>query len=635
MCGINSYLSFSNQSINPTILQQMSDNMIHRGPDDEGFWIEKTIGMSFRRLSIIDTEGAQQPILNENETIVMICNGEIYNYRVLRNELEAKGHHFKTDGDTETIIHLYEEYGIDCVHHLRGMFSFILWDKKTNTLFGARDHFGIKPFYYLFDEQKLICSSELKSILKVSNQSHSLDPQSLVHYLTYQYVPEPRTMVNGINKLLPGHRLICRNQSLKIERYWEPTFQPKEQDVEVVKEKILTTLQESVKLHMQSDVTLGSFLSSGIDSTAIAAIMRKETKFHTFSVGFEGEQNECTVSRKTAEILDTYHHEWIIKEDEYFEAVNSSVWAQDDPVADPSAVALNLLSQLASEHVKVVLSGEGADELFGGYRIYQEPFAIRHIQLMPEIVKNILHQTIKHFPKFYGKNYIIRATTPIEKRFIGNAKIFTDDMVEILNDNKMQYQYVDAFEWAEQYYNRVKEHDDITKMQFIDLSLWLPGNILAKGDKMSMAHSLELRVPFLDKKVFEVASQIPTEYRVNRNRTKKIMRDALQGIVPEHVLNRPKLGFPVPLRQWLRGLRGEECLDVIKSSGLDQYINIDYVDALFRQHQTGKIDHSRKIWSLYTLSQWKVMFLDRYQSSIFEQEIQKNVVYDGHAELYA
>lgn len=611
MCGINGVYYFNQRAFDPASLREMCKQMIHRGPDDDGFFMGRGVGLSFRRLAIIDLEGAHQPIANEDGSIQMICNGEIYNYRSLRKELLQKGHRFRTAGDTETIIHLYEEYGKDCVHHLRGMFAFILWDSRTETFFAARDHFGIKPFYYTFDKEKLICSSELKSLLVTGHIAPRLDLQSLVYYLTFQYVPDPRTMLEGVCKLPPAHRLTAQNGSVQVERYWLPEFKPLEQPIDKIRREIREVLRDSVRLHMQSDVPVGCFLSSGIDSTAIAALMRELQPIKTFSVGFEG-NNECEISRLTAAELQTEHYEQLISEEEYFNVLDDCIWFQDDPVADPSAIALYLVAKMAAEHVKVVLSGEGADELFGGYRIYQEPLALSPLKWMPKPFKESLHKIVSKMPGFQGKNYLLRATTPLEDRFVGNAKLFTDDLYEVLNEKNLlnRSELSSAFKWARKYYDQVQHLNDISKMQFIDINLWMPGNILAKADKMTMAHSLELRVPFLDKEVFAIAASIPVRYLVDRTTTKRALREAMQDLVPSHVINRPKLGFPVPLRDWLRGKRGDTCLALILSSGICQFINREYITWLVKQHQSGTADYARKIWNIFVLAQWYNFFIE-------------------------
>lgn len=610
MCGISGILYFDRSSPDLATLQSMCRQMIHRGPDDDGFFTEPGVGLGFRRLAIIDPEGGQQPVANEDGSIQMVCNGEIYNYRSLREDLLKRGHLFRTAGDTETIIHLYEEYGRECVHYLRGMFAFILWDKRTETFFAARDHFGIKPFYYTYDKEKLICSSTLKSLLKAAGTQPRLDLQSLVYYLTLQYVPEPWTMLERIWKLPPAHRLTVQKGSIQVERYWLPEFKPVEQPVEKIRQKIREVLQESVRLHIQSDVPVGCFLSSGIDSTAIAALMRKLQPVKTFSVGFEG-NNECTISRITAAELQTEHDEQLITEDDYFNVVNDCIQFQEDPVADPSAIALYIVAKMAARHVRVVLSGEGADELFGGYRIYKEPLALAPLRWMPPPLKKTLHTLVRKMPGFHGKNYLLRATMPLEDRFVGNAKLFTDEVYDVINEKALlnRTDLRSAFHLARQYYEHVPNLNEITRMQYIDINMWMPGNILAKADKMTMAHSLELRTPFLDREVFAVAASIPARYLVDRTTTKRILREALQDIVPSHIIDRPKLGFPVPLRDWLRGKRGDACLALIQASGIRQFINTDYITRLVQLHQSGTADYARKIWCIYILAQWYNSFV--------------------------
>ncbi|WP_350344498.1 asparagine synthase (glutamine-hydrolyzing) [Proteinivorax tanatarense] len=602
MCGINGLYFFNSKGNEAkTLMKKMADLMIHRGPDSEGIFLNQKIGLSFRRLSIIDTEGANQPLTNEKGNIKLVCNGEIYNYKQLRKHLETRGHKFSTQGDTETIVHLYEEYGKDLVDHLRGMFAFILYDLEKDIVLVCRDHFGIKPLYYNINQDRLACSSELKSLMLALDEKQ-IDKKSLCYYLTYQYVPLDKTILKDVFKLLPGHRLIIENGKVKTERYWTAKFSPKNKSLEQYRDEIAHVMEQSVKVHMQSDVPVGAFLSSGVDSTAVAALMRHRKKIKTFSVGFDGPQNECIHSSKTAKVLDTQHHKWMISEQEYFQSINDYIRYIDEPVADPSAIALYLVSKLASKHVKVVLSGEGADEFFAGYRIYQEPLALKNFALLPGSLKTGLNKLIKPTFNFYGKNYILRGTTPLSQRFLGNAKIFVDDIDNIMLDLPSDFQ--SPFELTAPFYNSVSQLDPVKQMQLIDINFWLPGNILTKADKMSMANSIELRVPFLDIEVFKVASQIPTEFLINTKATKIILRDSLKQVVPNHIIDRPKLGFPVPLATWLKGKRGSHCIDVIKDSGLGKYINLNYADKLYKDHKKGKANNARKLWTLYILAMW-------------------------------
>lgn len=613
MCGINGVFNFSMyMDYEKSIIKKMTQTMIHRGPDNDGFYTNKRVSLGFRRLSIIDIAGANQPIANEVGSVKLLCNGEIYNYKELRNMLVGKGHVFSTQGDTETIVHLYEEYGLDLVKHLRGMFAFILYDIVKDQMVVCRDHFGIKPLYYIQNEDFFACSSELKSLLLTRSKSE-LDVESLAYYLTYQYVPLDKTMFSGIKKLLPGHMLIVNKDGVVRERYWEADFAPENKSKDEFKDEIREVMKNSVKAHMQSDVPVGAFLSSGIDSTIITSLMSKMRDINTFSVGFEGNNNECIYAESTAKFLNTNHHKWLISKEDYFQTLDNYIWYSEEPVADPSAIALYLLSKMASEHVKVILSGEGADELFAGYRIYAEPQALKRFDLLPRPVKKGISSVVKHLPDFYGKNYLLRGTTDLRHRFLGNAKIFTDDVADVLLNVPTTYN--SPFDLTHEFYDKYRHLDPVKKMQIIDFNFWMPGNILLKADKMTMAHSIELRVPFLDTEVFKVARKVPTEYSITQATTKAILRETFEDIVPANILNRPKLGFPVPLAKWLKEDQGKKCIKEIKDSGIDKYINISYVDKLYLDHFQGKSNNARKIWTIFILAKWYSRFIVRGVSS--------------------
>lgn len=607
MCGINGIFYFQKPDNNPEgLIKEMAKTMIHRGPDSDGFYVNKTVALGFRRLSIIDLTGANQPISNEDGSIKLLCNGEIYNYIQLRDMLKSKGHRFSTNGDAEVIVHLYEEYGKDLVKHLRGMFAFVIYDMLKDKLLLGRDYFGIKPLYYTLDHKRFACSSELKSVLLTLDNKH-LDEESLAYYLTYQYVPLNKTMVKGVFKLLPGHVLEVSKEGIKEERFWKAEFEPTDKPKSMYIEEIKETLFQSVKAHLQSDVPVGAYLSSGIDSTVIASMMARLKDINTFSVGFAGKQNECDYSTETAKILKTNHHKWIISDQDYFNALKDYVWYIDEPVADPSAVALYLLSKLASQHVKVVLSGEGADELFGGYKIYAEPQGLRGISSLPTPMKNCVNTVVKKLPNFYGKNYLLRGTTELSQRFVGNAKIFVDDVRDVLLSTPNSY--VSPFALTQPLYNENKHLDPVKQMQLVDINFWMPGNILVKADKMTMANSIELRVPFLDIEVFEVARKIPSNYTITAETTKAILREAITEFVPPHIINRPKLGFPVPLAQWLKGPFGKECIDAIKDSGIGIYLNLEYIEKLLNDHKAGKANNARKLWTVYIVAMWYNRFI--------------------------
>lgn len=612
MCGIAGLYYFNQKKPAHDVLQKMTNEISHRGPDDVGYLVDNGIGLGFRRLSIIDLHSGQQPFFNENKNMSVIFNGEIYNYKQLRELLVNKGHRFRSQSDGEVIAHLYEEYGTSCVTRLRGMFAFAIWDKEKRELFAARDFFGIKPFYYYQDREKLIFASEIKSILFSGELKRELSPDSFLNYLTFQYVPDPNTMFKGIYKLPPGHWMRVSQKGVKIQRYWEPSFEPVDRPLDTCIEELRAALANSVKYHLQSDVKVGCFLSSGIDSTVIAALMCKEGPVQTFSVGFAGTNNECQIAGRTAAELKTLHHERVITEDDYFDVVSQAVWYQDEPVADPSALALYLLSQMAREQVKVVLSGEGADELLGGYKIYREPLALRPFDFIPDKLKEMLRGVLTAFPvDIKGRNYLLRGVTPLEQRFFGNAKIFTEEFKEeiTLFSPHVLLSYQNPLGITEGFYRKVAHLDSVTRMQYIDLNLWLPGNILMKADKMTMAHSLELRVPFLDREVYKVARSIPTKYRIQAGTTKYILRQAMQGLIPDHVVDRPKLGFPVPLRDWLRGPRGSLVYQTIEAAGIGGHVKMDSIKSMLDKHAGGQGDYSRKIWTLYIFAVWYNMFI--------------------------
>lgn len=611
MCGITGVLFFDQRQPALKMLEGMTSVIHHRGPDDSGYLIDRSVGLGFRRLSIIDLQKGHQPLANEDESVWVILNGEIYNYRELSGFLEQRGHQFKTESDTEVLVHLYEEYGTDCVRHLRGMFAFVIWDRRRQEFFAARDYFGIKPFYYYQDNEKFLFGSEIKSILSVEGVPREVAPESLLKFLTFQYVPEPDTMFQGIHKLPPAHWLRITGREVQINRYWNPDFEAAERPLGEFVEELRAAMADSVRHHMLSDVKRGCFLSSGIDSTSIAALMRREEPIKTFTVGFEGPNNECLIARESANAIGTGHYEKMITAEEYFAAMPTAVWHQDEPVADPAAIALYFVSGLAREHVTVVLSGEGADELFGGYNIYHEPLSLRPFDLLPPGLKSALHRVINRMPDFRGRNYLLRGTTPLEERFLGNAKIFAEDfkreLTRIAPETLASYQ--NPIQVARTLYDQVGKLDSITRMQYIDINLWLPGDILMKGDKMTMAHSLESRVPFLDREVFDVARRIPAKYRVCKGTTKFVLRQAMKGIIPENIVDRPKLGFPVPLRNWLNDGWMPIVREGIASGGIGDYIHLDIADRLADIHLGGRRDTARELWTLYVFALWHRTFI--------------------------
>ncbi|WP_420842593.1 asparagine synthase (glutamine-hydrolyzing) [Fervidibacillus halotolerans] len=606
--------------------KRMNDIITHRGPDDEGYFFGEHIQFGFRRLSIIDLEAGKQPLSFENERYWIIFNGEIYNYKELREELIKEGITFSTHSDTEVIVALYSQLKEKAVERLRGMFAFLIWDKLEKTMFGARDPFGIKPFFYYVDGKKTYFASEKKSIL-LAIEDQKVDEESLQHYLTYQYVPEPFTLTEKIKKLLPGHYFIKEvGKPIEMKTYWKASFQPiiKGED-EWIKD-IQSALFDSVNVHMRSDVPVGSFLSGGIDSTFIVSIAKEyNPKIKTFSVGFERDgYSEIDVAKETAEKLNVENISYIISPEEYMNELPKIIWHLDDPLADPACVPLYFVSREAAKHVTVVLSGEGSDELFGGYNIYREPQSLAIFNKIPKTIHHVLRFIANLLPEgVKGKSFIERGTTPLEKRYIGNAKMFREE-----EKRRLLVQYNDQLnhlDITKPFYDESKGYHPVERMQYIDIHTWLRGDILLKADKMTMAHSLELRVPFLDKKVFEVASKIPNSLKTTEGTTKYILRRAAEGIIPDHVLNRKKLGFPVPIRHWLKEEMYDWAVQLIKESGTGDLINKQFVLDLLEAHRMNKGDYSRKIWTVLIFMIWHQVFVEKTYD--FEQEKKKEVMY--------
>jgi len=601
MCGFVGFTGYLEDG--ETVLTNMMNKIIHRGPDSAGQHVDGKAYLGFRRLSIIDLDNGSQPMYNETNEVVIVFNGEIYNHMDLREDLINKGHVFKNNSDTEVLIHAYEEYGEDMLLKLRGMFSFVIWDSKNDTIFGARDFFGIKPFYYAVVDGNLVFASEIKSILSYPKYEKAVNDVALENYLTFQYSVLEETFFKGIYKLMPSHCLTFKDGKLDIKRYWEPKFEADESaSLDVIIENIDKAMHDSIEHHKISDVEVGSFLSSGVDSSYVAATFNGDK---TFTVGFDYDNyNETDYAKALSKEINIDNYSKLITTEEYWGAISKIQYHMDEPLADPSAIALYFVSQTAAQHVKVALSGEGADEFFGGYNIYREPFALRPMQKIPKPIRVLLGKAASLIPfKIKGKNYLIRASKKLEERFIGNAFMFNEkERTKILKNPTGKYNHMDL---TKPFYDKVKDLDDVTRMQYIDINFWLIGDILLKADKMSMAHSLEVRVPFLDKEVFEVARHIPTKYKVNKENTKYAMRMAANRYLPDMVAEKKKLGFPVPIMIWLRD---DKYYNIVKtaftSEGAQKYFNTDEIVQFLDDHKNGKEDNSRKIWTVYMFLVW-------------------------------
>ncbi|WP_270344331.1 asparagine synthase (glutamine-hydrolyzing) [Bacillus mobilis] len=602
--------------------KNMTNLLYHRGPDDQGYFRDEHVQFGFRRLSIIDLDAGHQPLTYEKERYILMFNGEIYNYVELREMLIQQGACFSTQSDTEVIVALYAQVKEECVNYLRGMYTFVIWDRQEKRLFGARDHFGIKPLYIAQQDDTTFFASEKKSILHVM-QDKSVNPTSLQHYFTYQYGPEPETLTNDINKIEPGHYFIKEiGKEIEIHRYWRPYFNSSDTTKEEHIQAIRDVLYDSVKVHMRSDVPVGAFLSGGIDSSIIASIAKEiNPNLLTFSVGFEHRGfSEIDVAKETAEKLGVKNYSVLVTPQEFMNEFPKIMWHMDDPLADPAAVPLYFVAKEARKHITVVLSGEGSDELFGGYNIYREPNSLKMFSYIPNPGKAVLKALSGALKEgFKGKSFLERGCTPIEERYYGNAKIFREEeKFELMKSYNKSVNYKDV---TKPLYNEIKDYDDVSKMQYIDMYTWLRGDILLKADKMSTAHSLELRVPFLDKEVFDVASKIPTELKIANRTTKAILREAVRGIVPDHVLDRKKLGFPVPIRHWLKDEMHNWAVNIIKESETQHLIDKQYVLNLLEAHCTDKGDYSRKIWTVLAFMVWHQVYIEhKYDTDLFREE---------------
>jgi asparagine synthase (glutamine-hydrolysing) len=631
VCGLLAYLTDPSADTSSGLVDAVSDTshlMRHRGPDEPGTWsdgtADPTIVLGFNRLSIIDIAHSHQPLRwgppEAPDRYVLVFNGEIYNYLELRDEL-ARDHGavFATDGDGEAIVAAYHYWGTEALTRLRGMFAFALWDSQERELFCARDPFGIKPLYMATGPRGTAVGSEKKCLLDlapVAGFDLAIDERAVQHYTVLQYVPEPETLHRGIRRLESGsYARIRPGQAPAVTRYFVPKFKAvpfiagAEQDRY---DEITAVLEDSVAKHMRADVTVGAFLSGGIDSTAIAALaMRHNPRLITFTTGFEREGfSEVDVAVASAEAIGARHVAKVVSQAEFVAALPEIVWYLDEPVADPALVPLFFIAREARKHVKVVLSGEGADELFGGYTIYREPLSLRPFEYLPRPVRRSLGKASKPLPEgMRGKSLLHRGSLTLEERYYGNARSFSDEQLRAtLPGFRPDWTHTDV---TAPLYASSDGWDPVARMQHIDLFTWLRGDILVKADKMTMANSLELRVPFLDPEVFAVASKLPYDQKITRSTTKYALRRALEPIVPAHVLNRPKLGFPVPIRHWLRA---GELLDwayaTVAASQAGHLVDLAAVRGMLDEHRSGVTDHSRRLWTVLIFMLWHAIFVE-------------------------
>ncbi|MBE5926967.1 MAG: asparagine synthase (glutamine-hydrolyzing) [Lachnospiraceae bacterium] len=605
MCGFAGYVTKEGDgSLYKDNLIDMMNAIRHRGPDDEGTHIDDMAGLGFRRLSIIGITNGKQPMYNEDNSLVLTFNGEIYNYQEIKKDLEDKGHIFRTDADTEVLVHGYEEYGKEgLLNKLRGMYAFALWDRQNKELFMARDIFGIKPLFYSNNGNDFVFGSEIKSILKFPNIKKEFNEDALESYLSFQYSILNETFFKGIYRLPPAHYLVWKDGMVTVERYYAHEFNTDETITfdEAVK-KINDVMENSISAHKISDTEVGGFLSGGVDSSYIVA---RSDLDKTFSVGFDYPKcNEIPLAKTLSDYVGVKNNSKLITTDEFFDELPVIMNHIDEPLSDPSSIALYFLCKLASEQVKVVLSGEGSDELFGGYNIYKSVIDLKPMMRFPRSLRRGIANLFGKLPfSFKGKNYVIRAGKDLEERYIGNAYIFGSKEIYKIMKNPSKRNTPQNI--LKPIYDRVKDKDDITKMQYVDIHTWLWGDILNKADTMSMAHSLEVRVPFLDKEVAKVAYSIPVRHRVDKHETKRYFRKAANKFMPDITAERKKLGFPIPVRNWFREDKYYNMLkETLTSETAKKYFNTDELINLLDKHYVEKCDNSRKLWTIFVFILW-------------------------------
>jgi asparagine synthase (glutamine-hydrolysing) len=637
MCGITGIMQFDNARVEPDVLRQMCAAMVHRGPDDEGIYTAGPVGIGMRRLSIVDLATGHQPLSNEDGTVWIVFNGEIYNHAELREKLQSRGHQYRTHSDTETIVHLYEEYGTDCVQHLRGMFAFAIWDGRRQRLFIARDRLGIKPLYYQLTSQQLIFGSEIKVVLACPGAAAQLDRAVLPEYLAFGYLSGEQTFYNGIRKLMPGHWMeVDPSGQIRIERYWDlrvtesASSQPESYYVSTYREM----LEQAVNSHLMSDVPLGVFLSGGVDSSAVAALMTKirRAPVETFSVGYaEDEYSELPYARVVSKHLNSIHHEVLVGQQEFFDSLPYLIWHEDEPIVWPSSVALYFVARLAHSRVKVVLTGEGADETLGGYSRYA--FTIKNSawdrlyrRMIPGTVRGAIRESI-------GDSTLISATVrrKLSHTFLarnGNSwsSFYFDNFLSAFSESEQSElltQEVVAECGAGAPYRHVLEYwehssgEMLQRLLYTDIKTYLV-ELLMKQDNMSMAASIESRVPFLDHALVEFATNIPQNLQLGGFAGKRILKKAVEDLLPRSILYRPKLGFPTPWSRWLAGPQ----LDVIRNLLLEprslerNLFQPSAVERLFEEHRSGHRDNYDRIWRLLNLELWHRVCIEKEEHNL-------------------
>lgn len=613
MCGFVGFMNSTQVQEPGPVIRAMADRIIHRGPDDAHYYDSKDISLGFRRLSIIDLEGGRQPILNEDGSKVLVFNGEIYNYQELREDLLKRGHSFTTKSDSETILHGYEEFGPEILQKLRGMFAFVIWDKNKKKLFGARDIFGIKPFYYYKKDGQFMFGSEIKSFLSHPCFEKELDEALIPEYLSYEYIPDERTIFKNVWKLPGSHCFTYQNGELQVERYYRVQYNIEEdKSLEYWEEEITREFTESVAMHQISDVEVGCFLSSGVDSSYVVKEISKGTKkVKTFSVGYEEEKySELSYAQDFSKVVGVPNISNKVSADEFFDAMPEIQYFMDEPLPNPSEIPLYFLAQNARKYVKVVLSGEGADELFGGYPMYLQGGHFQdYTKKAPRPLRKMAGAVAGRLPEFKGKHFLVRGAMEPWQRFMRANYVFQSGERQKFLKRPITSRLPE--EYSKRYFDEVPDLDEPTQLQYVDMHTWMIYDILLKADRMGMANSLELRVPFLDKKMLELSTRIPTRFRADcaTETTKKALRSAAIKQLPERTANKKKLGFPVPLSDWLREDKYYNKVKAAFQSDIaEKFFVTKELMKLLDDHKAGKARNMQKIWSFYTFIVWYDQF---------------------------
>ena len=616
MCGIAGILNLDGRLFaDEARLHRMGDSIVHRGPDGQGYFAGGAVGLAHRRLSIIDLSSGAQPMFNEDSSIVVVFNGEIYNHLELRSVLESRGHIFRSHSDTEVILHAYEEYGLSFPTHLTGMFAFALWDMKQRKLVLTRDRVGIKPLYYTVYNGQLLFASEIKALLTERDVPRRIDYDALQAYLRVRYVPAPKTMFQGIYKLLPGHQMVIQQGHIRTEPYWDLTFSDEPLSERQCLDELEKLFAEVCQQHLMSDVPFGVFLSGGLDSSAVVATMRRllKTAPMTFTVGYSGSDgiNEFDYSRLVSEHVGTAHHEVMLSPQQFSDWIPKLTWHLDEPVGDSACVPLFFLAQRAKQHATVLHSGEGADEILGGYSIYKKMLLLSRLHSSPLGAMAGLFDRVGGVTLVGGKlgRYVHQTALPLEDRYRGVSSLFLDGIkTDVVNQELRTTPTKNSFleDTFQAYFQRVRSTTELNQMLYVDTKTWLPDDLLVKADKMTMAASIELRVPFLDHRMIEFAAKLPMALKIKNGETKYLLKKVMEPYLPMAVIYRPKKGFPVPIRQWFQQGLAQMAQDLVlnKQSTVSKFINGRVAADMLHAHQEGQIDAADELWSLVVLEQW-------------------------------